>query len=120
MLQIPSAKPAAELRVDRSIATSPAEPFAATVHLVRRRRVILVAIFGLSLLCGAVYLSVAPPKFMAEAQLLIDTKRSEPFPQQSSQAAEPTRDSAAVDSQIQVLKSEGVENAIVKDLHLTD
>jgi succinoglycan biosynthesis transport protein ExoP len=119
MLQIPNVKPITEFSIQRPTATSPAELVGALVGLVRRRLGIIAALFGLSLLCGLVYLALAPPRFLAEAELLIDTKKSEPFPRQQATAAELTMDSAAVDSQIQVLKSEGVAATVVKDLHLT-
>lgn len=120
MLQVPRARPLAEFKVSRSTATSPADLIASFVSLARRRLGILILIFCVSLLCGVVYLYVAPPKFMARAELLIDTKKAQPFPQQQSSAAELAIDSAAVDSQIQVLKSESVESAVIKDLNLTN
>jgi succinoglycan biosynthesis transport protein ExoP len=68
--------------------------------------------------CGAVYLYVAPPKFLALAELLIDTRKSQLF-QQQSMVGDMAMDSAAVDSQIQVLKSENIATSVIKDLHLT-
>ena len=120
MLQIPSAKPLAEFKVSRSTAMSPADLIAAFVSLARRRLSILILIFCVSLFCGIIYLYVAPPKFTAQAELLIDTKKGQPFPQQQSSATEVAMDSAAVDSQIQLLKSENVASAVVKDLNLTN
>lgn len=117
MLQIPSAKPVADFKVRRSTAVSPAELIASLVGVARRRFGILVLMFCLSLLCGIVYLYVAPPRFIAVAELLIDTKRAQPFAQQMT-VADLSLDSAAVDSQIQVLKSEAVASTVIKDLHL--
>ena len=108
MLQIPSAKPLAEFKMPRSTAMSLGDLIASFVSLARRRLGVLILIFCVSLLCGVVYLYVAPPGFMAKAELLIDTKKAQPFPQQQSSATDLAMDSAAVDSQIQVLKSENV------------
>ena len=120
MLQIPSAKPLAEFKMPRSTAMSLGDLIASFVSLARRRLGILILIFCVSLLCGVVYLYVAPPGFMAKAELLIDTKKAQPFPQQQSSATDLAMDSAAVDSQIQVLKSENVASAVIKELNLTN
>jgi len=120
MLQIPSAKPLAEFKVSRSTAMSPADLIAAFVSLARRRLSILILIFCVSLFCGIIYLYLTTPKFIAQAEQLIDTKKGQPFPQQQSSATEVAMDSAAVDSQIQLLKSENVASAVVKDLNLTN
>ena len=119
MLQLRSAKPVAEFDAPRSTAMSPADLLAALVGLARRRLAIIVLIFSLCVMCGAVYLFTAPPKFLAEAELLIDTKKSQLF-QQQSVIGDLAMDSAAVDSQIQVLKSENIATSVVKDLHLTN
>ena len=120
MLQIPSAKPLAEFKIPRSTAMSPGDLVASFVSLARRRLGILILIFSVGLLCGVVYLYVAPPRFSAQAELLIDTKKAQPFPQQQSSATDLAMDSAAVDSQIQVLKSENVASAVIKELNLTN
>lgn len=69
-------------------------------------------------MCGAIYLYITPPKFLAQASLLIDTRKAQLF-QQQSVVGDATVDSVTVDSQIEVLKSEAIAGAVVKDLHLT-
>jgi polysaccharide biosynthesis transport protein len=118
MLQLRNPKPLAELEVSRSTAISPADLLASLVSLARRRFGILVLISCMSVICGAIYLYTAPPKFMAQAELLIDTKKSQLF-QQQNLVGDIAMDSAAVDSQIQVLKSENIASSVIKDLHLT-
>ncbi len=118
MLQVPNAKPVEESYISRSTEISIGDQLDAIVGLARRRFAVLVLIFSLSVICGAVYLATAPPKFLGKAELLIDTKKAQPFQQQTSFADNPM-DSAAVDSQIEVLKSENIATAVIKDLNLT-
>src|SRR5260370_36195898 len=99
MLQIPNAKPIAESRVPRSTEMmSTGDLLDAIVSLTRRRFGILVLIFSLSVICGVLYLFTSPPKFLAQAELLIDTKKT-PLLQQQSLVGDFTMDSASVDSQ---------------------
>jgi polysaccharide biosynthesis transport protein len=120
MLQIRNTRPVAELNVSRSTAMSPSDLLAALKSLARRRFGIIVLIVFVSVVCGAIYLAIASPKFMAQAELLIDTRKAQPFPQQQSAVADTTADSAAnVDSQIEVLKSDAIAASVVKQLHLT-
>jgi succinoglycan biosynthesis transport protein ExoP len=119
MLQIPNAKPVAEFDVSRSTEMmSTGALFDAFISLARRRFGIIVLIFSLSVVCGAVYLYITPPKFWAQGALLIDTKKSQLFQQQAA-ASDIEMDSGAVDSQIEVLRSENIATAVIKDLHLT-
>ena len=118
MLQIRNAKPTAEFNAPRPSAISPGDLLDALLSLARRRLAIIVLIFSLCVMCGAIYLYTAPPKFLAQAELLIDTKRSQLF-QQQAVVGDIAMDSAAVDSQIQVLKSENIAASVVKDLHLS-
>ena len=117
MLQVRNPKPIDEYDAPRSTAMSPGELLEALVGLTRRRLAIIVLIFSLCVMCGAVYLFTAPPKFLAKAELLIDTKKAQPF--QQSMVGDLAMDSAAVESQIEVLKSENIATSVIKDLHLT-
>jgi succinoglycan biosynthesis transport protein ExoP len=117
MLQFRNAQPIAEFSAPRSSALSPGDLLDALISLGRRRLAVIVLIFCLSVMCGAVYLYTAPPKFLAQAELLIDNKKSQLF-QQQSVVGDIAMDSAQVDSQIQVLKSETIATSVIKDLHL--
>ena len=70
-------------------------------------------------MCGAIYLYVTPPKFLGQATILIDSRKPQPFQQQQTTVSETSIDSPTVESQIEVLKSEAVAAAVVKQLHLT-
>ena len=118
MLQIPNKEPLARFGESHSAAMSPRDLLASLTNMARRRYGIVLLIFALSIMCGVVYLYTATPKFMARASILIDTRKSQLF-QQQSVVGDATVDSAAVDSQIEVLKSEAIAAAVVKQLHLT-
>src|SRR5450631_3269777 len=85
----------------RSTAMSPADLISALTSLARRRAGLIVLIFGLSVVCGAIYLRVTPARYLAQASLIIDTRKSQLFSQQV--VGESAIDSATVDSQIEVL-----------------
>src|SRR5262245_6800551 len=96
---------------------SPADLLSSLTSLVRRRAGIMGLIFTVTMVCGVIYLIVSTPKFLATASLLIDTRKSQLF-QQNSVIGDATIDSTAVDSQIEVLKSDTIAAAVVKQLHL--
>jgi polysaccharide biosynthesis transport protein len=118
MLQIRNTEPLARFSEPRPSALSPGDLLASLKSLARRRFGILVLIFSLSVVCGAIYLATTPPKFVAEAAILIDTRKTQLFQQQATTVEAPV-DSAAVESQIEVLKSQDIAAAVVKALHLT-
>ena len=118
MLQIRNTEPLARYTEARSTAVSPGDLLASLSALARRRFGVIVLIFSLSVMCGAIYLYIAAPKFLATSEILIDTRKTQLF-QQQSVVGDATVDSAAVDSQIEILKSEAVAAGVVKSLHLT-
>jgi succinoglycan biosynthesis transport protein ExoP len=118
MLQVRNAKTIAELNPPRSTSLSPGDLIDALVSLARRRTAAILLVFALCVISGAVYLYTAPPKFLAQSQLLIDTRKQQLF-QQQSVVGDIAMDSAAVESQIQVMKSENIATAVIKDLNLT-
>jgi succinoglycan biosynthesis transport protein ExoP len=118
MLQIRNPEPLARIGDTRSNAVSPSDLVASLSSLVRRRFGVIVLVFSLCVVCGVIYLVAAPPKFMALSQILIDTRKAQLF-QQQSVVGDTTVDSTAVDSQIEVLKSEAIAASVVKQLHLT-
>ena len=126
MLQVRNTEPLARFSDTRSTAMSPGSTamspgdlLTSLNSLARRRFGILVLIFSLSVMCGAIYLYVTPPKFLGQATILIDSRKPQPFQQQQTTVSETSIDSPTVESQIEVLKSEAVAAAVVKQLHLT-
>jgi succinoglycan biosynthesis transport protein ExoP len=118
MLQVRNTEPLTRFGDSRPTAMSPSDLLASLKSLARRRFGIIVLIFSLSVICGAIYLYITPPQFLAQAELLIDTRKAQLF-QQQSVVGDSSVDSTAVDSQIEVLKSEAIAASVVKQLHLT-
>ena len=98
---------------------SAAETFQHIVSFVRRQFPGIVFVTLLSIALGVIYLITARPSFTADAQLIIDAHKVQVFQQQSILGDIPI-DTAQVESQVEVLKSENVASAVIKNLHLTE
>ena len=98
---------------------SPAETLEVLVSFVRRQFPIIVFIALLALALGGAYVISTPPSYTASATMIIDTRKVQLFQQQSILGDIPI-DSASVESQVQILKSEQIALAVIKALHLTD
>jgi polysaccharide biosynthesis transport protein len=98
---------------------SGAEALRLFVSFVRRQFPVIIFVSLIAMALGIIYALTARPSFTAEAQLLIDAHKVQMFQQQSILGDIPI-DTAQVESQIQVLKSENIASAVIKNLHLTD
>jgi succinoglycan biosynthesis transport protein ExoP len=118
MLQVDKRPPVPD--VDAAAAeSSPAELLTAIIGFVRRQFAILATVVLLALALGAVYLFTAPPRYTAQAMMIIDTHKVQLF-QQQSVLGDVAIDSATVESQVEILKSENISLSVIKDLHLTE
>jgi polysaccharide biosynthesis transport protein len=88
-------------------------------NFLRRQYPVMLFCALLVLAIGVFYVRTRPLKFTAHATMIIDTKRGQFFQQQSILADTPI-DMAAVESQVQIVKSEGVAVSVIRDLHLTE
>ena len=115
MLQTTQDQPAVQREPQFAL---PEETLEQIVSFIRRqfRIIVFVALVGISL--GAVYLATTPVSYTAQVMLLIDSRKVQLFQQQSVLGDIPI-DTASVDSQVEVLKSENVALSVIKDLHLT-
>jgi succinoglycan biosynthesis transport protein ExoP len=95
------------------------ELFRKLVGFLHRRYHVIALVFLLAMALGGVYLYTTPPKFSAQAKLVIDTRKAQLFQQQPIFSETPT-DTVAVDSQVELLQSENVLLQVVKNLHLTE
>src|SRR5262249_33314959 len=86
------------------------------IGIVRRQFVViaLIAVVGTSL--GVLYALMAPDTYTAEATVLIDPRRVQLFPKATFTEAQ--IDGAALESEIELLKSEVVALSVIKDLRL--
>jgi polysaccharide biosynthesis transport protein len=94
------------------------ELFKIFTSFLHRQYPVIVVVFLLTVALTAVYLFTTPPSFTAFAKLLIDTRKVQLFQQQSVLGEAPP-DTGLIDSQVEVLQSENVALAVIKELHLT-
>jgi polysaccharide biosynthesis transport protein len=85
----------------------------------RRLPLIAVAVL-ITCSLAAAYLLTAPKRYTSMAELVIDSRKAGLLPQQNPLGVDAPIDSAIVDSQVEILKSENVALAVIKDLHLTN
>jgi polysaccharide biosynthesis transport protein len=98
---------------------SPEELFKISTGFLHRQYQVIVVAFLLMMALAAVYLFTTPPSFTAFAKLMIDSRKVQVFQQQSVLGDIPP-DTSSVDSQVEVLLSENVALAVIKELHLTE
>jgi succinoglycan biosynthesis transport protein ExoP len=118
MLQIDKAPPAAprELPVHEP---SPAELLTSFVDLVRRQLPLMAIVIACALALGLVYLVTSPARYTATGTMVIDTRKVQLF-QQQSVLGDIAIDAGTVETQVQILRSENISLAVIKDLRLTD
>jgi succinoglycan biosynthesis transport protein ExoP len=96
------------------------ETFSSLRALVLRQFPLMLLVWlSCAALAGA-YLLIAPKKYTSMAELIVDSRKSQQLQQQSPLGAELQLDSATVDSQVEILKSEKVALAVIRDLRLAD
>src|SRR5215813_8201506 len=86
---------------------------------VRRQFPVILFVLLLTLAIVAVFLFTTPPRYTAQAKLIIDSRKVQLFQQQSVLGEIPV-ESATVESQIEILKSENIALSVIKDLHLIE
>jgi polysaccharide biosynthesis transport protein len=118
MLQISKTPLAPDHRLASEF-VSPAEIYAAIVGFLHRQFPVILIVLLASLALGGLYLITATPRFTGNAVLLIDTHKTQVFQVQAPLGDLPI-DSATVDTQIEILKSENIATTVVKDLHLNE
>jgi succinoglycan biosynthesis transport protein ExoP len=86
---------------------------------VSRQFPIFIFITGCALALGLLYLVTTPARYTAHAMLMIDSSKLRILQQQAPIGDIPI-DTAQVETQVELLKSENVGLSVVKDLHLTE
>ena len=84
--------------------------------LLRQWQIVAFAT-ALGLAAGIIYLKITPPIFNATATVLIDRQKSAFFQQQGLLSDAPV-DSAAVESQLEILRSKAIASGVIKHLQL--
>lgn len=106
-----------DTRPDESFASQ--EALQSLMGLIRRQLPVIIFVVLFTTALGTIYAMTARPSFTAQAQLLIDARKVQVFQQQSILGDVPI-DTAQVESQVEILKSENVASSVIKNLHLTD
>src|SRR5262249_2579484 len=113
------------LQVNRNVervedsATQPSQLLHLALNFLRRQYVIVASAVALTTLLGIVYLMTTPPIFTASARMLMDTRKQQVMLPQQPMTWD-YMEAAAVESQVEVLKSENIAQAVVKQNRLTE
>lgn len=99
--------------------SSSSQDLSTYINIVRRQFPIILLVIACTTALGLIYLFTATPKFSATARMVIDTKKTQLFQQQSG-FGEISIDPAMTETQVEILKSENISLSVIKDLHLTD
>ena len=99
-------------------ASSPVEDLTTYINIVRRQFPTILVVISCAIALGLIYLFTATPKFTATARMVIDTSKFKLFQQQTY--GDLAVDPATTETQVEILKSENISLAVIKDLHLTD
>jgi succinoglycan biosynthesis transport protein ExoP len=119
MLQISKSGAAVDQSAHVSEFISVSELYSAAIGLVRRHFSTIAFAVLCCLALGAVYVFTATPLFTSHAVLVIDTRKAQTW-QTASPLGDMPMDSASVDTQIQIIKSDNVALSVVRDLHLNE
>jgi polysaccharide biosynthesis transport protein len=120
MLQIDKPKPPSGYAAPESEVSSPEELYREAIAFLRRQYALIVFVLLSMLSLAAVYLFTTPPRYTGQAVLLIDTHRLNLLQEQNTVHVDMPVDTAMVDSQVEILKSENIALSVIKDLHLID
>lgn len=97
---------------------SPSEDLSNYINIVRRQFPTILLVIACVVALGLVYLFTATPRFSATARMVIDTKKVQLFQTQS--LGDIAVDPGMTETQVEILKSENISLAVIKDLRLTD
>jgi succinoglycan biosynthesis transport protein ExoP len=99
--------------------SSPAQDLSTYLNIVRRQFPTILLVIACTTALGLIYLFTATPKFTASARMVIDTRKTQLFQQQAS-FGDIAIDPAMTETQVEILKSENISLAVIKDLRLTE
>lgn len=119
MLQINKGSPQSNDDSVRLDASSLAEAIKSFTSIVRRQLPVFLIIIPSAVPLGLLYLLTTPSSYTAVARMVIDTRKIPAF-QKEQAIGDTTIDTAAVATQVEILNSENVSLAVIKDLKLTE
>ncbi|PPQ16842.1 exopolysaccharide biosynthesis protein [Bradyrhizobium sp. AC87j1] len=99
--------------------SSSSQPLASYLEIIRRQFPMMLAVLSSCMILALLYLFTAAPEFTSTASMVIDTRKLQLFQQQSG-LGDIAVDSATVETQVEILKSENISLAVIRDLHLIE
>ncbi len=109
---------APELAVSGEQAGSPSEYLSMVKGILHRQWRVLTIFLVLTLTAATVYFSISTPVYKATATVVLDSRKFELFQHSSSMGEVSIDSSAAVESQVEILKSENIALQVIKKLDL--
>ena len=100
-------------------ASSLAESIKSFTEIVLRQLPVFLIVIPCATTLGLLYLLTTPSSYTAVARMVIDSRKVPAFQQQQAMG-DLTIDTAAVATQVEILSSENVSLAVIKDLKLTE
>jgi len=88
--------------------------------LIKRQYPVMIITLMLCIGLAGTYLVTATKRYTGTAVLMIDSRKMQGLQTQATTGGDSPIDSAMVDSQVEVLKSETIASSVIKDLHLLD
>ena len=88
------------------------------ISFVGRHYLIIVVAAAIAAMLGGVFIFASPVSYTANAKMIIDSRRIPLF--QQSTLGDLTIDSATIDSQAEILKSENIALTVIKELRLNE
>ena len=96
------------------------QTLSSAVALIGRQYPLMIFTVLICISLAGVYLLTASKRYTGTAALLIDSRKMQGLQTQAATGSDNPIDSAMVDSQVEVVKSETIAAAVIKDLHLVD
>jgi polysaccharide biosynthesis transport protein len=88
------------------------------ISFVGRQYFIIVVVAAIAVVLGGIFIFVSPVSYTANAKMIIDSRRIPLFQQPT--LGDLTIDSATIDSQAEILKSENIALTVIKELRLDE
>ncbi|MBR0697943.1 polysaccharide biosynthesis tyrosine autokinase [Bradyrhizobium lablabi] len=110
--------PPREIETPAQESPSLEQTISTAVALIGRQYPVMIFVLCLCIGFAGVYLLTAPKRFTGTAVLLIDSRKMQGLQTQAPAGGDSPIDSAMVDSQVEVLKSETIATSVIKQLNL--
>lgn len=118
MLQISKPESRTGRTTESSEFISPEQLMSDIVGFVRRQFTVILSTLVIALIIGAAFLLIVRSTYTAQATLIIDTRKVQAFQSQSMFNEVPI-DAPAVESQVEIIKSDNIARSVIRDLNLT-